>query len=115
MWPDGAVLRDTTGALWVIYGGARFPVRDASSVEALGLDSVVGVETVSLFTLSQIGRLPERGTVLREVSSAEVFIVTARGLEPFTEANARLGAKPWIAVVPRGSFAALRAVMSCLL
>ncbi len=113
-WEDGAVLRDTTGALWVVYGGARFAIRDRATLGVLGLDAA-GVEIVSLFALSQVGRVPERGTVLREHSSAEVFIITARGLERFTEANARLGAKPWIAVVPDGSFAALRAVMSYLL
>jgi hypothetical protein len=112
-WPDGAILRDTTGALWVIYGGARFAIRDWKTFDALGLDPA-DIEPISLFSLSQIGSLPEPGTVLRELSSKEVFVVVDKQLERFTEASAPADKKRWIAVVPDQSLGTVRAVMSCL-
>jgi hypothetical protein len=112
-WADGAILRDTTGALWVIYGGARFAIRDWKTFDALGLDPA-DIEPISLFALSQIGSLPAGGTVLRELSSSDVFVVAGRTLLPFSESTAQLAKNPWIAVVPNQSLAAVRAALSYL-
>jgi len=114
VWPDGVILQDTTGGLWLVVGGARLAIRDQATLDALGLDATE-VEPISLFSLSLIGRLPHRGTTLREVSSNEVFVVTEGALAPLTEETAAQGRDARIAVVPDGSLSAIRAVLGCLL
>jgi hypothetical protein len=109
---DGAIYRDTTGALWVVYGGARFAIRDWQTFDALGLDPA-DIEPISLFALSQIGALPRPGTVLRELSSREVYVVGEDDVEALTVDNAPRGRR-WIAVVPDQSLEVIRRLLACV-
>jgi hypothetical protein len=62
---DGELLQDSSGALWIVYGGAPFPI-SAAQFSQMQFDPNL-VETFS----GTLGfQLPEPGTVLQEFDSA---------------------------------------------
>ena len=70
---DGTLLCDEQRTLWVIFGGARFEVPDARTVQRLfaGRAAV----HVSNRALAQVGTLPCDGTLLREEDDARVYVM----------------------------------------
>lgn len=70
---DGTLLCDEQRTLWVIFGGARFEVPDATTVQRLfaGRAAV----HVSNLALEQVGTLPRDGTLLREEDDPRVYVM----------------------------------------
>jgi hypothetical protein len=78
---DGTLLREDSGAIWVIFGGARFLVPDMPTLTRL----FGGKPTFQLWdgALSGIPTVPTDGTLLREDSGAiSVIIGGAKFLVP---------------------------------
>jgi hypothetical protein len=70
---DGTLLREENGAIWVIFGGARFHVPDPPTLARLYGDRPIdqlwdgGPEI--------LGTIPADGTLLREESSTQVYVI----------------------------------------
>lgn len=85
---DGTLLREDNGAIWVIFGGAKFHVPDPDTyLRLFGRGSLGQVWDGALNT---IGTVPVDGTLLREESSATVFVMAG-------------GRKSQVVGVPNGS------------
>ena len=69
---DGTLLREENGAIWVIFGGARFHVPDPAT-----LNRLFGGQLFQLWNgaPSGIPLIPVDGTLLREESSTQVFLI----------------------------------------
>src|SRR5262249_41926006 len=70
---DGTLLREDNGAIWVIFGGAKFHVPHMPT-----LNRLFGGQTI--FQLwnnapSDIPNIPVDGTLLQEESNANVFLI----------------------------------------
>jgi hypothetical protein len=80
--PDGTLLRESTGRIWVVYGGARFAVPNPATIEAL----FPGVADHQLWNgaLDGIPTVPADGTLLREQSSTVVYTTVGRSKSPDT-------------------------------
>jgi Common central domain of tyrosinase len=74
---DGTLLREENGAIWVVYGGAKFHVPDPPTLARLYAGRPV--DQVWNGALNAIGNIPAAGTLLREESNPQVFIVRADG------------------------------------
>jgi len=70
---DGRLLQEQSGAIWVILGGARFQVPGQDVVDRLFADA--SVRQVWDGALDAIPTIPRDGTLLREESSSQVFVV----------------------------------------
>jgi hypothetical protein len=70
---DGTLLREQSGAIFVVFGGAKFHVPDPSTLTALyggkPIDQVWDGAT------SGMSNVPAEGTLLREVGSAQVYVI----------------------------------------
>ena len=70
---NGDLVREANGAIWVIFGGARFHVPDPATLNRLYPGkSVINVATGGVNGFSTV---PVDGTLLREESSTQVYIV----------------------------------------
>jgi hypothetical protein len=80
---DGAVVKDPTGAIWVVVGGRRIPVPDAAALALVGVraDRVRAVDARTLATVPLAASdtpLPgpvRPGALVREVGKPEVWFV----------------------------------------
>jgi hypothetical protein len=103
---DGTTLESGTGT-YVVYGGAKFDIASSEQLGALGL-SEDDAETVSDGSIHWIADVPATGTLLRELSSADVYVIAGRRLHPLggPEALEVAGYSPdHVRVVPDGSLA----------
>jgi hypothetical protein len=74
---DGTLLREAgSEGIYVVYGGARFPIASVEALYGLGLGAQA-VHTVPPGGLNQIPLVPAEGTWLREMSSGAEWQVTA--------------------------------------
>lgn len=81
---DGTLLRENSGAVYVIIGGAKFHIPDATAWEQFdpGFSQTLQVWDGALNYLPLI---PRDGTLLRELSSSETWIVQNQMLYLLTE------------------------------
>jgi hypothetical protein len=70
---DGTLLREENGAISVIFGGARFCISDLATLNRLYHDK----RSFQLWdgALNDIPMIPVDGTLLREESSTQVFLI----------------------------------------
>jgi hypothetical protein len=80
---DGTLLREENGAIWVIYGGAGFHVPDPATLTRLFDPTQVCQLWNGSLTQNGIGSIPRDGTLLREESSNDVYIMS-RGHKTIT-------------------------------
>jgi len=71
---DGSLLRDPSGAIYVIYGGAKFHIPSMDVFNGLKFDAGQ-VRQVGEGNTANIPNIPHDGTVLREMSSDPVYIM----------------------------------------
>jgi PASTA domain len=106
---DGAVVKELSAPeVYLLFGGARFHVGSPDELVALGL-SWAQVVTVADGALDRFDRVPDRGTMLRERASAEVWRSLGDRLcwIPTAEAMRLLGLSgAQVHTVPAGSLAA---------
>jgi hypothetical protein len=74
---DGTVVREHPSKIWVIFAGARFPVPDVDMLADLYEPSAVQTLWTGALAANQVGLIPRDGTLLREVSSTDVFEMRA--------------------------------------
>jgi len=70
---DGTLLREESGTIWVIFGGARFHVPDPQTLTALYDPNAV--RQLWDGATDGIGSTPSDGTLLRETSSTQVWVI----------------------------------------
>jgi hypothetical protein len=102
---DGTVLRSAEGAIYLVYGGARFWIPTMDEFNALGL-SWADVQPAPSVALHALPLVPWHGTLLEERSSAGVYVLLWGNLYSFPswEALLYLGYEPnRIRTVPDGS------------
>jgi hypothetical protein len=70
---DGTLLREEDGAIWVIYGGAKFGVPDMGTLNRLFAKEPI----FQLWNgaLNGIPDVPADGTLLREESNPQTFVI----------------------------------------
>jgi hypothetical protein len=70
---DGTLLREDNGAIWVIFGGARFHVPDSPTLVRLFPRTPV----FQLWdgALDGLGTVPKDGTLLKEESNGQVLVM----------------------------------------
>jgi hypothetical protein len=106
---DGTLLKEQNNpAIFVIFGGAKFFIPDPATFEALGFDWA-RVRTIPDGALAAVGNLPHDGTVLRELSSAAVFVIIGgqKSWIPDPDVLRRFGGWAVVRVVPDGSLAGI--------
>jgi hypothetical protein len=73
-WADGALVKEQTRPeVYVIVGGAKFHLTNSSLVNHYG--GWTQVTVVSDGALATVGTMPREGTVLKEWSSATVYLI----------------------------------------
>ena len=86
---DGTLLRELgAGGVYVVYGGAKFPIPSPEVLAALGLAGN-RVWTVPAGGLNQIPDTPRDGTWLRELSSGEEWQIAGGAKFPLPSGAAR--------------------------
>jgi hypothetical protein len=107
---DGELVRDDTGGdIFIIFGNAPFRFADAASFSLMQFD-LGDVDAVAADALAQLPATPTDGTVVKEFSSTDVFIVLSgeRSRIPDLPTFLSLGfAKADIGIVPDGSLASI--------
>jgi hypothetical protein len=70
---DGTLLREENGAIWVVFGGARFHVPDPATLARL----YGGKPIDQLWNGGPeiLGTIPVDGTLLREETSTQVYVI----------------------------------------
>jgi hypothetical protein len=73
---DGTLLREANGAIWVVYGGAKFHVPTQAIVDSL---IVTGATVHQLWdgALANVPDIPRDGTLLREQSSTQIYVIAS--------------------------------------
>lgn len=75
-WPDGSVVRETSDPkVYVIYGNAKFWIPDAQTFVRLFPQSWATVKVVPDGTLAPLSVIAKDGTILREETSAYVWLM----------------------------------------
>jgi hypothetical protein len=88
---DGAVVKELSAPeVYLLFGGARFHIGSPEELGALGL-SWAQVVTVPDGALGRFAQMPHTGTVLRERTSAEVWLSLGGQLCLIPTADAMLG------------------------
>jgi hypothetical protein len=70
---DGTLLRETNDAIWVVYGGAKFHVPDPATLNSLFARTPV--HQLWNGALVDIGNTPADGSLFREQSSQQVYVI----------------------------------------
>ena len=70
---DGTLLREPSGAIYVIYGGARFHIPNMDIFNAFNFDAA-SISEVSNSDIASIPVIPSDGTLLREPSGA-IYVI----------------------------------------
>jgi hypothetical protein len=70
---DGTLLREESGAIWVSYGGAKFHVPDMATLARLFVGSPIS--QVWDGAVAGVPPVPVDGTLLREESNPQVFVI----------------------------------------
>jgi hypothetical protein len=73
---DGTLLRERSGSIYVIYGGAKFPIPSMNEFDALGF-SPDNVRQLWDGALASIPTMPRDGTLLKERSTDPVYVLKA--------------------------------------
>jgi hypothetical protein len=106
--PDGAILREASNApVYVIYGGAKFWIPTPAVLDQYG--GWGAVQIVPDGTLAAVPAIPRDGTVLRERSSAPVYVMR-RGRRcwiPTPTVLEKFGGWGAVRLVPDGSLASI--------
>jgi hypothetical protein len=73
---DGTLLKSLAKEVYAIYGGAKFLVPSSSVLNMLNiLNKGIDIRSVLKNTLDDIPRVPVEGTLLREESSSQVYVI----------------------------------------
>jgi hypothetical protein len=105
---DGSLVRERSSApVYVVFGGARFWIPDPTWLERYG--GWAAVTEVPDGALANVPAIPREGTVLREWSSAPVYVVQGgqKRWIPNPTILDRFGGRPAVRVVPDGGLAAI--------
>jgi hypothetical protein len=70
---DGTLLRDDSGTIWAIFGGAKFPVPDLPTYNRLFGQRAY--HRIWSSALADLPAVPRDGTLLREESSPELYVI----------------------------------------
>jgi hypothetical protein len=102
---DGTLLRGQSGAIHVVFGGARFHVPSMDVLTSLYRVGVV--RQVWDDAITALPELPRDGTVLKESAPAEIYVMAGGQKRVIGDANAlaRYGGPGAVRVVPDGGLA----------